>query len=323
MRSNILVVDDTAINLLLVSETLKDEYAVQTASSGPEALELARTTLPDLVLLDVGMAGMDGYEVCARLKADPATRDIPVIFLTGMTDVEAETRGFEIGGVDYIHKPPSPAIVKARIATQLGLLRAQRRVNDLLESLLPAAALTELKATGKVEPRLHESVAVLFCDLAGFTDYCARHEPEVVVAELAGLFVEFERCAERHGLEKIKTIGDCFVATANLLRPVDEPLERAVRCGLDIARALEPRGWQTHGGAHLGPLMAGVVGRERYQYDIWGDTVNLAARLCATASPGRVAIAEEMVGKFPAAECTSLGEVVLKGKGPVRIAEVQ
>lgn len=121
-RSTILVVDDTPDNLAVLSSLLKDEYRVKVASSGEKALKIAAAdNPPDLILLDIMMPGMDGYEVCLRLKENPATRDIPVIFLTAKTEVDAERKGLEMGAVDYIAKPISPPIVLARVRTQLKL----------------------------------------------------------------------------------------------------------------------------------------------------------------------------------------------------------
>jgi len=123
----LLLVDDAPANIQIANSILKDTYKIRIATNGAKALELANVTpLPDLILLDVMMPEMDGYEVCTRLKIAAETRDIPVIFLTGQTEIEDETRGFEVGAVDYIHKPLSPAIVKARVQTHL-MLRGIRK----------------------------------------------------------------------------------------------------------------------------------------------------------------------------------------------------
>src|SRR5246500_1207622 len=122
----ILVVDDTPLNIGVISGALKDTYKTKVATNGEKALALASAEeKPDLILLDIMMPGMDGYEVCSRLKAAPATSEIPVIFLTGQTAAEEETRGFEVGAVDYVHKPFSPAVVKARGRSHI-LLREAR-----------------------------------------------------------------------------------------------------------------------------------------------------------------------------------------------------
>src|SRR5499427_813435 len=125
----VLVVDDAPANIRVVNEILRSSYRVRVATSGAKALELANESPgPDLILLDVVMPGMDGYEVCGRLKANPATKDIPVIFLTGQTETEDETRGFEVGAVDYIHKPFSAAVVAARVQTHLALREARQQL---------------------------------------------------------------------------------------------------------------------------------------------------------------------------------------------------
>jgi len=123
--ATVLVVDDTPDNLALMSELLRPRYRVKIASSGEKALRIAGgDPRPDLILLDVMMPGMDGHEVCARLKAEAATRDVPVIFLTARSDVADETRGLALGAVDYITKPISPPIVLARVRTHLRLKAA-------------------------------------------------------------------------------------------------------------------------------------------------------------------------------------------------------
>jgi len=130
-KAIILVVDDTPDNLTLMSGLLKDNYLVKVANSGARALKIAQSeTPPDLILLDIMMPEMDGYEVCRRLKADNKTRDIPIIFLTAKTEVVDETLGFELGASDYITKPISPPIVLARVETHLAIKRVQDFLKD-------------------------------------------------------------------------------------------------------------------------------------------------------------------------------------------------
>jgi serine phosphatase RsbU (regulator of sigma subunit) len=132
----ILIVDDTPLNIGVISGALKDSYKTKVATNGEKALALASAEeKPDLILLDIMMPGMDGYEVCSRLKSDPATREIPVIFLTGQTAAEDETRGFEVGAVDYVHKPFSPAVVKARVRSHISLREARAQLASQLLSL--------------------------------------------------------------------------------------------------------------------------------------------------------------------------------------------
>ena len=326
----VLVVDDTPTNVAVISGVLKDSYRTKVATNGEKALAIANAPeKPDLILLDVMMPGMDGFEVCRRLKDNPATRDIPIVFLTGKTDEIDEEKGFDVGAVDYIHKPFSAPIVLARVRTQLALQEAlteakeaRNQADALLHALLPKKAADEIRSIGTVIPRRYENVAVLFCDVTNFTGYCDKHEPEEVVSRLDALFVIFERIAAKHGLEKIKTIGDGFMAAAGLLHKVNDPLVAAVRCGLEMTSTLIDAhlGWEVRVGVHSGPVVAGVVGQERYQFDIWGDTVNVAARMVGMSAPGSVAATKEIWEQIsPAFEGEALGEVNVKGKGPVPI----
>ncbi len=130
-KRSLLIVDDQVANIRLLAAVLEDSYALFIATTGEKALEIAEKRDIDLVLLDVVMPGMDGYEACRRLKSNEKTKDIPVIFVTAMNDVEDETRGFDVGGVDFITKPFSPPKVRARIETYLEL----KRMRDLLEEL--------------------------------------------------------------------------------------------------------------------------------------------------------------------------------------------
>src|SRR5437588_9396680 len=146
-RKTVLVVDDAPSNIRVVNEMLHNSDKIRVATSGAKALELAQaTTGTDLILLDVVMPEMDGYEVCSRLKADAATKDIPVIFLTGQTEIEDETRGFETGAVDYIHKPFSPAVVAARVQTHLALCEMRQRLSRQLQDLR-----SELETARKIQ----------------------------------------------------------------------------------------------------------------------------------------------------------------------------
>ena len=326
----VLIVDDTPTNVSIIANALQGKFKTKIATNGEKALALAQASdKPDLILLDVEMPGMDGYEVCRRLKGAPSTANIPVIFLTGKTEHEDEKMGFEVGAVDYIHKPFSTEIVLARVQTHLSLQAAIKTAEEatkeadiLLHALLPEKAAEEIKTIGTVIPRRFENVAVLFCDVANFTAYCDNHEPEDVVARLDALFVIFERLSQKYNLEKIKTIGDCFMSAAGLLNDVDDPLRAAINCGLEMSSVLIDAnlGWDVRVGIHIGPLVAGVVGQERYQFDIWGDTVNIAARLVAHAKPGCVAVVED-VWKSVADDYSgeSLGEQKIKGKGSLPI----
>lgn len=186
-RKTVLLVDDAPANIQVATSILKDIYKIRVATNGAKALALVKDAPPpDLVLLDVMMPGMDGYEVCTRLKADPETQDIPVIFLTGQTEIEDETRGFEVGAVDYIHKPFSPAVVKARVQTHL-VLRGIRE--QLALQLLTIQK--ELETARKIQMSILPSSIP---QLAGL-DIAARYIP---MTSVAGDFYDFIVVDEKH-----------------------------------------------------------------------------------------------------------------------------
>lgn len=134
----ILIVDDTESNIDLLVGVLGDDYELSVAMSGLEALEAVRDARPDLILLDIMMPGMDGYEVCRKLKSEQSWARIPVIFITAMTEVEDEARGFDVGAIDYIAKPFSPPIVQARVKTHLALADQQRTCENTVETQVAA-----------------------------------------------------------------------------------------------------------------------------------------------------------------------------------------
>ncbi len=331
-RSTVLIVDDTPTNISIISGALKDHFRTKVATNGEKALALMNNNdRPDLILLDVVMPGLDGYEVCRRLKSNPVTCDIPVIFLTAKTEVEDEKRGFALGAVDYIHKPFSAPVVLARVTAHLTLQsalkearEARREADKLLHCLLPEAAAAEIRNVGTVIPRRYENVAVLFADVVNFTAYCDKHQPEDVVSRLDALFVLFEQVTEAHGLEKIKTVGDAFMAAAGLLKNTSDSLAALVRCGLELATVSRQLQWDTRVGIHFGPVVAGIVGQERYQFDIWGDTVNVAARMASIGRAGCVTLTHDVwrliSDRFNG---EALGELEVAGKGAIPLVEIR
>ena len=164
-RPTLLVVDDTPANLNLVAGLLNQDYRVKLATQGARALELALREPPDLILLDVMMPEMDGYEVCRRLKADARTRDVPVIFVTAMSQPEDEARGFEAGGADFIHKPISPPILRARVRTHLQVKAARDRLTRHNAGLQEALS----DQISEVE-RLRDATMFVMVSLAEFRD---------------------------------------------------------------------------------------------------------------------------------------------------------
>ena len=186
-QKSILIVDDTPINIGVISGALKDSFATKVATSGQKALAIVSgKEKPDLILLDIMMPEMDGYEVCRRLKANPDTRDIPVIFLTSQTEAEDETKGFEVGAVDYIHKPFSAAVVKARVRTHLMLREAHAQIAQQLVEIN-----TELEMARQIQLSILPSTTPKITGM----DVVARYIP---MTSVAGDFYDFIVVDERH-----------------------------------------------------------------------------------------------------------------------------
>jgi serine phosphatase RsbU (regulator of sigma subunit) len=183
----ILIVDDTPTNIGVISGALKDSYKTKIATNGPKALALAcAEEKPDLILLDVMMPEMDGYEVCTRLKADPSTREIPVIFLTGQTSAEDETHGFEVGAVDYVHKPFSPAVVKARVRSHILLRESGAQI---------AAQLLALNNELEMARQIQLSILPHTLPQLPGLEIAARFRPMTAVA---GDFYDFVQIDNKH-----------------------------------------------------------------------------------------------------------------------------
>jgi len=338
---SLLIIDDEPFNHTLIKGLLEAEgYSdLCFATSGAEGLGLVRTHAIDLIVLDIDMPELDGFGVLKNLKTDMATRHIPVIMVSAIDDIESIAKCIEMGAEDYLPKPFNRALLRARIGASLerksmhdreeAYVRQigdeKKRSDQLLNVILPAPIASELKATGRVVPRGYDNVALLFCDIVGFTTYCDNHSAEEVVGRLQALIETFEDITRRHQLEKIKTIGDGYMASAGLVMPNPEPLLSAVKCGLEmsgVVASIEPS-WQIRVGVNSGPVIAGIVGGEKYQFDVWGDTVNVAARMERHGKPGSVTVPHDAWLQIQS-ECQSrtLGSVQVQGKGEIEIIEV-
>ena len=334
----ILIVDDNGDNRYTLYRRLQREgYSdLEEAANGREALERVEARPFDLVLLDIMMPELDGYQVLERLKAHETWRHIPVIMISALSEFDSVVRCIELGAEDYLPKPFNSVLLKARVSASLErkrlhdreaahlaeIDRQRQRADRLLHAILPAPAVAELKAADRIAPRRFEEVAVLFGDVLGFTLYCEEHPPEEVVTNLDWLAAAFEDITSSHGLEKIKTVGDAFMATANLL----EPHEDAVMACLLAASALteaarrSPAGWEMRVGIHLGPVVAGVVGLTKFSFDLWGDTVNVAQRLSSYGAEAATYLSAGAWARVAdRARGQALGPVSFKGKGDVEI----
>jgi adenylate cyclase len=331
VASRILVVDDNAANRDLLSRRLvREGYSVTAAESGAAALARTAAEDFDLVLLDLMMPGMSGFEVLCRLKAHPGTRHVPVIMISALDELDSTVRCIEAGAEDYLPKPYNPVLLRARIGASLEKkrlldeLRAEKeRSEALLLNILPASIVERMRQGETVIADRIPEATVLFSDLVDFTALSARLAPEETVKLLGLLFSQFDDLAIRYGLETIKTIGDGYMATGGILEVRPESAIAAAEMALSMLEAVKAAGdaideqLQLRIGIHTGgPMVAGVLGTHKIAYDVWGDTVNTAKRMESYGLPGQVhvsAATRQALGE--AFRFEPRGALEVKGKG--------
>jgi class 3 adenylate cyclase len=307
----ILVVEDQDPIRNLLCDLLRAQgHDVTPARDGLEGSKFVGSQNFDLVLTDIEMPRVNGFELLKQIKSDPRLLDLPVVVISGHTELDGVANCIRLGAEDYLPKPFNRVILRARVNACLEKKRLRdhaeyqrRRYYELLHAILPAPIVEELSRNDTVAPCRRDRVAVLFADIVDFTPYCDRvgDQPEVIVGHLQRMFEAWEEISARYGVQKIKTIGDAFMAAAGLLQESSNPVLDCVEFGLEIIRftqnlANERRenlGFNLRVGIHVGPVVAGIIGRRQSLYDLWGDTVNTAARLESHGRPGCVNLSSD------------------------------
>lgn len=308
----ILVVDDIGSNRNLLARRLQhDGHQVVVAESGSTALALLAEDDFDLILLDILMPDMNGIEVLSRLKGDRRSRHIPVIMISGLNEVGAVVRCIEAGADDYVLKPFNPILLRARINASLEKKRwvdreheylrrieiEKMRADSLLYAMLPGQIVARLQAGEEVIADRFDEVTILFADIVGFSPIAARLPASDLVKRLDALFSVFDALADKHCVEKIKTIGDAYMAVCGVPEPADDHADRIVALGKSMLDSSKLLAWgkdsfRIRVGVHTGPVIAGLIGRHRCVYDVWGETVNIASRLESQGVADRIQISE-------------------------------
>jgi adenylate cyclase len=325
MTPRILIVEDAVANIQSLSAILKEKgYQISVAMNGRQALAALGRVRPDLILLDVMMPEMDGFETCRRLKAAADWRDIPVIFLTAKTETADLVQGFELGAVDYVAKPFNAHELLARVTTHLTLDRLRRENERLLLNILPGPIADRLKAGETRIADQFPAITVLFADIVNFTVMSSNLEAGAVVDLLDNLFSQFDAAARELGVEKIKTIGDAYMAVCGLPCACPDHAERMlamaqrmVAIGREYSRTCG-RTVQMRIGLNSGPVVAGVIGQSKFIYDLWGDTVNVASRMESQGLPDTIQVTRSVYERLKDAHpFESRGLIEVKGKGAV------
>lgn len=352
--AKILVVDDTPKNVKLLADLLTVKgYAVVTAASGREALAQVEAERPDLVLLDVVMPEMSGYEVCRKIRENPATEILPVVMVTALDPSEERVKGLEAGADDFLTKPINQAELLARVRSLLRIkelydtVQAQatqltdwnktleQRVQEQVTQLerlsrlkrFFSPQLAELIVAGGADDPLkthRREITVVFLDLRGFTAFAETSEPEEVMGVLREYHAEMGKLVLVHEGTLERFTGDGMMIFFNDPTQVPNPAERAIRMGLAMRERVgeltvkwRKQGYELDFGVGIaqGYATIGGIGFEgRWDYGAIGTVTNLASRLCGEAKPGQILVSKRLLGMMEnQLEVESVGELTLKG----------
>jgi class 3 adenylate cyclase/CheY-like chemotaxis protein len=352
--AKILVVDDTPKNVKLLADLLTVKgYGVLTAASGREALARIESDKPDLILLDVVMPEMSGYEVCRKIRENPATEILPVVMVTALDPSEERIKGIEAGADDFLTKPINQPELLARVRSLLRIKELydkvqmqaaelsewnkslEHRVHEQVEQLerlerlkrFFSPQLAELIVAGGAEDPLkthRREVTVVFLDLRGFTAFAETSEPEEVMGVLREYHAEMGKLILAHEGTLERFTGDGMMIFFNDPVPVPSPAERAIGMALAMrAKVAELiTKWRKLGheldfgvGIAQGYATIGGIGFEgRWDYGAIGTVTNLAARLCAEARPGQILVSQRLLGTVDELiDVEAVGELTLKG----------
>jgi len=337
-KGDLLVVDDNRVNRLLVGRTLEQfGHHVAFAENGRLALEMLRSRPADLVLLDIEMPEMNGYQTLEALRADPKLRDIPVVIMSSIEEVDSVARCIEMGAEDYLFKPVNAVLLRARVAASLEKKRLRDQQRELFRKFATAEVAEELLATGFALGGKHVDATVMFSDIRSFTSLVESRGPAETIDLLSSYYtLMFDAIGGQGGIVN-QMVGDGLMALFGAPLPRADHAERAVRAGLEMMDLVADfdREQAAQGkpeirigiGIASGQVIAGYTGTQRrVTYTCVGDTVNLAAHLEAhTKVLGQPILIEEhtRAGLSSAIRVEDHGPVQFKTRAqPVRVYAV-
>lgn len=327
--ARLLVADDNKVNRLLLARNLELQgHQVALAENGRVALDKLRQEVFDLVLLDMEMPEMTGFEVLEHLQADPALRDLPVVVTSSLEGEAHVVRCLQLGAEDVLKKPVNPVILRARIGSSLEKKRLRDQQKALISRFTASEVAQDLQAEGFSIRGQRLEVTVLFVDIRGFTTLTEQQAPEDTIELLNTYYtLMFEAITSQGGVVN-QIIGDGLMALFGAPRPLPEAALCAVRCAKDMLDMIELLNAEREAAGHpalrigvgiaTGQAIAGYTGtQQRAIYTCIGDTVNVAARLEAHSKVAQRDVLMDgstRLGLAGALEVEPLGEVVLKGK---------
>lgn len=336
-KARLLAADDNEHSRDLLAMTLEAEgHDVVVAADGLQAWNAIQREDFDLVLLDIEMPRMSGFDVLKAMRENDRFRHVPVIVISGMDEMESVVTCIEMGAEDHLPKPFNHSLLKARIDASLEKkrlsdverehlvqIRHEQEISEaLLLNVLPRKIAGRLKEGESPIADHFDNATVLFADLVGFTELSAKMSPSDLVDMLNLVFTDFDHLAEKYSLEKIKTIGDSYMVAGGLPDPCDDHAEKVAEMAMDMQEVIARKaatiapGLKVRIGINSGPVVAGVIGRNKFIYDLWGDTVNVASRMESHGAPGLIQVSEPTARLLEARyQLESRGVIEVKGKG--------
>lgn len=307
MSHKILIVEDDPVSQVVLADAVRDIGREPVCvASGEEAwsLLLADPTL-EIAFIDWVMPGISGPELCARIREHIQDRYVYTIMVTSKTDKRDLMQGLSSGADDFVSKPVHPGELISRMHAGERIIRYEHRLREererserLLANILPSAIAERLKGGEKHISDFHAECSILFLDIVGFTEWCMRMDATSMITQLADFFAVFDSEIRKHGVEKIKSIGDAYLVAAGIPSADPDHARKIVQLAHDIRTRMRElnrarlQPWSIRIGIASGPLIAGVIGVERFIYDVWGHTVNLASRLESMAPKDEVLVSE-------------------------------
>lgn len=338
-KDTVLVVDDNKNNLDLMLVTLSEEnFRLLAATSGERALKIAQKVPPDLILMDIQMPGIDGYETARKMKSELQLHDVPILFLSALNDLSNIVQCFAAGGVDYISKPFKKEELLARVKTHLRIkhlqsgIRSERdRIETILNSILPERVINKLKTGSEPQPEYIEDATVLFTDFVGFTALMKQAGASSGIEQLNKLFTAFDLVMSHFGLERVKTIGDAYMAVAGVNTNPEYPKHRSILAAMKLVELVEyfntvsnsKYNWSVRVGIHSGPVVAGIIGNQKIAFDVWGNTVNVSSRLENVSAQNKITVSSQLKEYVSDAfEIKEIGEKELHNWGVMKVFEI-
>lgn len=332
--AHVLVADDSKPIRRFVTKLLESKnFEVTTFENGQELLDYLKEDRGDLILIDNQMPVLSGVETLIALKQNSKTSGIPVLFLSAIKDKDQVVKALELGADDYIEKPFNNNEFFARINVHLRIEMLKREItyqkeqsDKLLLNTLPRKIVTDLKEQGKTFPETFSDVTVYFSDIVSFTKKSAQVDPATLINELNDIFTMYDNIMEKHQCERIKTIGDAYLAVCGMPEANEKHTQNIANAALEILDYMNKRNegserqWEIRIGIHTGKVVGGIVGVKKYIYDIFGDAINTASRMESNSIPMHINVSQETRDKLKEEYVFEEREPVkVKGKGELKM----